>query len=49
MNDLPSVLRGVIYIFYADYAQVYGHFSLAMQQNAQAVSNWATHNGPHNP
>ena len=29
INDLPSVLRGVLYMLYADDAQVYGHFSLA--------------------
>ena len=41
-------------MLYADDAQVYGHFNLSeinegivyMQQNAQAVFDWATDNGP---
>ena len=53
ISDLPSVLQSVLYMFYADDAQVHGHFSLTeindgialMRQNAQAVSDWATHNG----
>ena len=53
INDLPRVLHGILNMLYAHDAQVYGHFSLAeindslalMQQNAQAVPDWATHNG----
>ena len=52
INDLPSVLRGVIYMLYADDAQVYGHFNLSeineciatMHENAQAVFDLATDN-----
>ena len=53
INDLPSVLWGILYMLYADDAHVYGNFTPAkmnegiihMQHNPQAVFDWATLNG----
>ena len=53
INDLPSVVRSVSYVLYAEDAQVYGHFSpleisegkVCMQYNAQAVFDWVAENG----
>ena len=53
IKNLPTILPGVLYMLYADDAQVYGHFTLSeinedielMQHNAQAVFDWATVNG----
>ena len=50
---IPNLLRGISCMLYANDAQVYDHFIpdeimvgiVNMQQNAQAVFDWATQNG----